>query len=257
MASIPVLVLNCNPGALAATYTTASFTPVAGTKLVVFGVAYRATAMTVKPTITDSAGLTWTEMGNVKASVFVNPDLWTVGWISSTIGASPPAMTVTVAQTGAAGVTACVLSVLAADTDGTVVQVAYGEDLAAGDPSYTFAATPGASNLVIGCNWHGGGNSIAKPAAYTDLFNLTPTNLTVRRVEVHYDNTSAAKGPNQSISTNVRSIVMAVELGFAAAPSGRAKVWSGSAWVQKPAKVWSGSAWVAKPVKIWNGSAWV
>jgi hypothetical protein len=37
----------------------------------------------------------------------------------------------------------------------------------------------------------------------------------------------------------------------------RAKVWSGSAWVQKPAKVWSGSAWVTKPVKIWNGSAWV
>jgi hypothetical protein len=36
-----------------------------------------------------------------------------------------------------------------------------------------------------------------------------------------------------------------------------AKVWSGSAWVEKPAKVWSGSAWVTKPMKIWNGSAWV
>lgn len=36
-----------------------------------------------------------------------------------------------------------------------------------------------------------------------------------------------------------------------------AKVWSGSAWAQKPVKVWSGSAWVQKGVKTWNGSAWV
>lgn len=39
--------------------------------------------------------------------------------------------------------------------------------------------------------------------------------------------------------------------------TGKAKVWSGSAWVEKPAKVWSGSAWVEKPIKVWNGSAWV
>jgi hypothetical protein len=38
---------------------------------------------------------------------------------------------------------------------------------------------------------------------------------------------------------------------------GRAKVWNGSAWVEKPAKVWNGSAWVEKPVKFWNGSSWV
>jgi len=35
------------------------------------------------------------------------------------------------------------------------------------------------------------------------------------------------------------------------------KVWSGSAWAEKPVKVWSGSAWVTKPTKVWNGSAWV
>jgi len=39
--------------------------------------------------------------------------------------------------------------------------------------------------------------------------------------------------------------------------AGRLKVWSGSAWVQKPTKVWNGSAWVEKPVKAWNGSSWV
>jgi hypothetical protein len=38
---------------------------------------------------------------------------------------------------------------------------------------------------------------------------------------------------------------------------GRPKVWTGSAWVKKPAKVWNGSAWVEKPVKVYNGSTWV
>jgi hypothetical protein len=42
-----------------------------------------------------------------------------------------------------------------------------------------------------------------------------------------------------------------------ASPTGRLKVWSGSAWGLKPAKVWSGSAWVTKPAKVWNGSAWI
>ncbi|MEU9050161.1 hypothetical protein AB0D37_07110 [Streptomyces sp. NPDC048384] len=41
-----------------------------------------------------------------------------------------------------------------------------------------------------------------------------------------------------------------------AAPTTIPKVWTGSAWVQKPVKVWTGSAWVAKPVKAWSGTAW-
>lgn len=40
-------------------------------------------------------------------------------------------------------------------------------------------------------------------------------------------------------------------------PTGRMKVWNGSAWVLKPSKVWSGSTWATKPVKVWNGSAWI
>lgn len=39
--------------------------------------------------------------------------------------------------------------------------------------------------------------------------------------------------------------------------TGRPKVWTGSAWANKPAKVWTGSAWVEKPVKVWDGSQWV
>lgn len=40
------------------------------------------------------------------------------------------------------------------------------------------------------------------------------------------------------------------------AGTGLVKVWTGSAWAEKPAKVWTGSAWVTKPVKFWTGSAW-
>jgi hypothetical protein len=39
--------------------------------------------------------------------------------------------------------------------------------------------------------------------------------------------------------------------------TGRPKVWTGSAFANKPAKVWTGSAWVEKPVKVWSGTAWV
>jgi hypothetical protein len=67
----------------------------------------------------------------------------------------------------------------------------------------------------------------------------------------------------QFITTNpsVRFTQTAIEqwasVATAVAPTGRAKVWTGSAWVIKPVKVWSGSAWVTKPAKVWNGSAWV
>lgn len=39
--------------------------------------------------------------------------------------------------------------------------------------------------------------------------------------------------------------------------TGKIKVWTGSAWLEKPVKVWNGAAWVEKPLKVWNGSAWV
>ncbi len=41
------------------------------------------------------------------------------------------------------------------------------------------------------------------------------------------------------------------------ATTGYVKVWTGAAWVEKPAKVWTGAAWVTKPAKYYNGSAWV
>jgi hypothetical protein len=34
------------------------------------------------------------------------------------------------------------------------------------------------------------------------------------------------------------------------------KVWSGTAWVEKPVKVHDGTSWKTRPVKIWDGSQW-
>lgn len=38
--------------------------------------------------------------------------------------------------------------------------------------------------------------------------------------------------------------------------AGRPKVWTGTAYVEKPGKVWTGSGWVEKPWKTWDGTKW-
>lgn len=47
---------------------------------------------------------------------------------------------------------------------------------------------------------------------------------------------------------------------FGAAPvvsdAGYVPVWTGAAYVRKPAKTWTGAAWVIKPAKDWTGAAW-
>lgn len=218
MSTAPVTLLNANPGAVAASYTTASVTPAANTKAIVFGTYDKASLLASKPTISDSLGtLTWSELGNVHTSNASNPDLWIVAWISNDLGPTPAAMTVTVAATGGRAGTCSIITVLSADTNGTALQVASAEDLATGDPSFTFASAPGATNIKVGCNWHGGGNAITKPAAYTNLFDNTPTNVASRRHEVFYNNTTAAQGPNASSSGNIRSVVLAIELAPASA----------------------------------------
>ena len=38
---------------------------------------------------------------------------------------------------------------------------------------------------------------------------------------------------------------------------GSLRVWTGSAWVDRPVKTWTGLSWVIKPIKSWNGTTWV
>jgi hypothetical protein len=73
---------------------------------------------------------------------------------------------------------------------------------------------------------------------------------------------SSTTGSAVTVRTRVADLTQTVPSGFlpwmGETPAGvtGVQVWTGGAWVEKPAKVWSGSVWMQKPVKVWNGSAW-
>lgn len=56
--------------------------------------------------------------------------------------------------------------------------------------------------------------------------------------------------------TALADTVINVTVGVPPTRTGQPKVWSGSAWVVKPAKVWDGTTWVAHDMQAWNGSSW-
>ena len=252
MSTAPVVQV-AGTGAQAATHTTASFTPPANTRLVAFVASYKGSAGVVLPTISDTSGLTWTQLLDFVNSSFSVADVRGTWFISSSVGASPAAMTVTVTTVGGNSIGVTIASVLNADVSGSTVQVKTAEDLVNGDPILTFSAAPGATNITLLGTAGVGGNSFTVPAGYTALSNAAHS--TARRHATSYDITSAAISP-QYVSTNTRVVMLGIELAPAGAPAGRLKAWGGSAWALKPAKVWSGSSWITKPVKVWNGSAW-
>ena len=87
----------------------------------------------------------------------------------------------------------------------------------------------------------GGAADMAVPGA------INPADVIVQFSAGHY---FAEAGKNPILYINGINNV--------AAPSvpGRPKIYTGSAFAQKPAKIWTGSAWVEKPVKIYTGSVW-
>lgn len=216
MATAPVTLVNFNPGSLTSPFTTASISPVAGTYLIVVGVVADNIAIVNKPTISDSGGtIVWTELDNKHISSFSNPDLWLVAWISDLIPSSPPSITVTITNAGANAVAAGIVSVLAADTNGTMAQSASGEVTSGGTPSFTFGSTPNAAAICLCMSWMSGGNAVTKPATYTNLFDNTPTNVASRRASLSYDLASAIAGPVTVTSGNQRAVVLGIELALA------------------------------------------
>jgi hypothetical protein len=253
VSTAPVLLVG-GTGAAAASHTTASFTPAANTRLLAFVGSFKATVGVALPTIVDSVGLSWALLSDYVISTFANPDMRGSWFLSSSVGGSPATMTVTVASAGGNGMGVIIVSVLASEISGAIVQSKNGEDLVNGDPSLTFNSAPGATNItLVGASFTGGNSASGISAGYTLLANAIPS--TARRIAAHYDITSAGQTAAYT-TTNSRSIIMGIELAPAGAPSGRLKAWSGSTWALKPAKYWNGSSWVTKPVKTWNGSAW-
>lgn len=212
-------VLVIGTGAAASTWTTASFTPPANTRLVAYVSSYKATAGVALPTISDSLGtLTWTQLDDYVNSTFSNPDMRGTWFICSDVGGSPAVMTVTVASTGANSMAVMVASVLTSEVSGSTVQVVHGEDLVSGDPSATFGSAPGATNItLVGASFTGGNNSITIPSGYTSICNATHS--ASRHNCASYDITSAGSTIAYT-SNNSRSIILGIELAPAPAGSG-------------------------------------
>ncbi len=85
--------------AASASVVSDSFTPAANSELIVVGVGARSTAAASKPTISNTAGLTFTELGVATAGQFggyAHIVVWRVS-----VGASPSSMTYTISSTSA------------------------------------------------------------------------------------------------------------------------------------------------------------
>src|SRR5688572_22238244 len=105
-------VLAINSGASADSHTTASFTPAANANIFVSVFARDTVAISNEYSVTDSLGLTWTEIASFEggaSSPFVRMGVW---WARST----NTSMTVTVQNSGVAQISATVV-VVPMDTD--------------------------------------------------------------------------------------------------------------------------------------------
>lgn len=101
--------------------------------------------------------------------------------------------------------------------------------------------------------------SVSNPSGTVTQKFYDDGNVTNEGVCSHYlgEFVATSAASNQSVATWNASNANAIGFHITeTATPGRPKVWTGSAWVSKPAKVWSGSAWVTKPVKVWTGSSW-
>lgn len=216
MSTAPIAIVQ-GTGAAAATWTTASYTPAANAWELAFISSYKASASPALPTAVYGAGGAWTYLCDAQTTTVANPNIRSAWYVSpTTTGATPAARTLQVDATGAAAISVGIETVLAVDTNGTIVQSASGEDLANGDPPFAFGSAPGATNVTMVGASFGGSNATTPPTGYTNLFSVTSS--TARRSSVAYDITSAAQSGSYT-STNIRSLCLAIELAPAGAGS--------------------------------------
>jgi hypothetical protein len=187
--------------------TSSAFTPPADSILIASVFGSQNTTVPAAPTITDSIGLTWTEITDVTYDGGTNPRYREkIFWAS--VGASPSSMTVTGTVTGVPRMSLSVISITGSGTD-------FSNNMSStspvGDPSATLPSAPGANSAVIG--WaiaSNGANAFIQPTGFTELFDLTwPSNA--GDTEFVYDLTS----PTQTLSwtsTNLKTMGIAIEV---------------------------------------------
>ena len=232
-------------GATGTTVTTASFTPAVGSLLLAFACCRNVGNM---PTISDSLGGTWAEVTPGVSMTAVKAKLW------AHVVTEATARTVTAVSTAAAQIALGIVAVSGGNN--TDFSNFVSNTNAAGDPTVTLAATAAGSVGLGFMTGNAGATGSTISAGYSEMYDALPaTNL--RMSLVKDEGSPGATLAWVSASTDSIGFGLEIKESGAAAPTGRMKVWTGSAWAQKPVKVWTGSAWVEKPVKAWNGSAWV
>jgi len=171
--AISAVTIHVNSGAAATSFTSASFTPTANAIHIAFMNAR--TGAAAIPTITDSAGNTWTLVsgtnlsvgaGNLKCSLYY--------WVA---GASPAAMTATVTSSGAIACSLMIVAYTGAATDTANINV---NQNTAGDPAPTNAAMAATSTGLAFNSQNAGAAPTATPSAqgYSSIINSAPaTNL--------------------------------------------------------------------------------
>jgi hypothetical protein len=155
-----------------ASLTTASFTPTAGALLVVHFTAKVAGGPGGTATITDSAGLTWTEgYALLRDLGGTSPRQRLVCW-HTIVPASPVAMTVTCGSTGLNKNIIAVSEITGAMATTNVAPLAFN---ALGTPTATLATAPAATSVVLQAVAMIGANPVSPPAASTEITEVLAT----------------------------------------------------------------------------------
>lgn len=182
---------------------TASFTPNANERLFAFIYCRNGSAY-VDPTISDSAGLTWHQVGGdfdgAAANPFIRARLY---WAN--VGGSPSSMTVTctVGTSTQHGVTVIQVPM---DADPDVANVSSGIN-AAGDPSATITGTPAAAiSFAVAQN----SNVYTPPTGYTEIVDVAPASAAFR-IGVAHDLSSPSTTAAWT-SGNLSSLSILLEL---------------------------------------------
>lgn len=138
------------------------------------------------------------------------------------------------------------------------------ENINADDTDTSVSTNPSGSLNISGAGFMIGVSKVGQSSSATwsglDEDYDTAFQTFTTHTGAHREFLSSQTNHSISISWSVNgsdTAVFASWIYASAPPSGSTlKVWSGSAWVEKPLKVWSGSAWVEAILKRWTGSAW-
>jgi len=206
------------------------------------------------PTIADgsAAPLTWTPVfATPPVQIGVNPGTKAQWWWAISDGA---AKSVTLTWLNASAIWASVadFAIGAGLTPNFVNQVwaANSGTPATVTATYPIAPTTGINFLSF---YGAGGSTSTIATGYTSLTFVASTPY-----RTGYDLTP---GVDAVMGGSFLDQILAAVNITDAAPAGpqgaKAKVWSGSAWVEKPMARWSGTAWVQEAPKVWSGTAWV